>query len=306
MRSLAILAIVVGCYRSEAPPQAPAAKPAPQARHARTASDPLGFLPAGAHVIHLDVVQLRQSAVWARFEPTIMGKAGPVMAQFQALCGFDPLPMIQSVAIGLRGVDTPELGGVFVLRGIQRSQMMPCIEKAVAQQPTVGAIDRGIVTIRGDANEPPVVFAFADARTIVIAAGHGSSPEALRLTLDAGAPLRGSPAFMEMFGRIDLRRAAWFFLDGNSKLFDSMATLGFKPQAVFGSVDLTTGLAAKLFVRLPDPTAAQTLVTTFQSQLGAFQSLVQKLELVAEDSDVVVDLALDDSQLAMLATLLGP
>ena len=308
MRTLALLVLVGSCYRGEPAPTAPPrVKPAPQPRHARTAVDPLGFLPIDSQLVaHLDVVKLRQSSAWPRFEPTILAKTGTVVGQFQALCGFDPLPMIQSIAIGIHGVDTPQLGGVFVVRGLARGALMPCIEKAITQQPTVGSIDRGIVTIRGDANEPPVVFAYADTRTVVLLAGHGSSADALRHLLDAGAPPRGSQAFMDMFGRIDPRRAAWFFLDGNSKMFAQTALMGFKPRGVVGFVDLQSGLTAKIIARMATATEAQTLVATFQSQLTAAQSLVAKLELIAEDADIVVDLALTDDQLVWMSALLAP
>src|SRR5687768_2298173 len=71
MRSLVVLLVAVGCYRAErvAPPE-PGKPVAAPVRHARTAADPLGFLPFDAQLVaHLDNVQLRQSSLWARFEP---------------------------------------------------------------------------------------------------------------------------------------------------------------------------------------------------------------------------------------------
>ena len=310
MRWLVLLA-VVGCYRSEpanpAAPARPAVVPA-EARYARTAADPLGFLPSDAQVVaHLDVAQLRQSALWSRLEPKLMEKAADTLGKFRATCGFDPLSRIHSMAIAMRGLDTPQQGGVIVIRGVPRAEMMPCVEKEVARQPAVGTIDRHrVVTVRGAANEPPVVFAYADARTLVITLGHGSSPQLLRDTLDGGTPLRLSDTFMAMFVRIDPRRSGWFFMNGGSQLFDTASAMGMRPHGIFGSVDVTSGLAAKVVLRMPGPAEAQNLVAMAQSQLAAVQALVAKLDIAAEDADVVIDVALTDDQMTMLANLLGP
>ena len=311
MRSLVILALAAGCYRGAA--TAPA-EPANDARrgtpsHARTALDPLGFLQVDAEMVaSLDVAQFRQSTLWARVEPRLLEKAASTIDEFRSACGFDPLPLIQTVAIGMRGLETPQLAAVLVVRGVPRAQMMPCVHKAVARDPGTGTIDRdGVVSVRGAPNEPPVVFAYADGRTVVMLTGHGASPAALRAVLDRGAPLRGSPAFMDMFGRVDTRRTGWFFLNGNSQLFSSARfPSGFRPRAIFGSADATSGLSAKVVMRMPQASDAQSIVGMVQGQLAAMRSLVAKLDVVAEEADVVIDLALTDDQLAMIAGLLGP
>ena len=309
MRSLVILALAAGCYRGEPVKPAPPAEPQ-RARptHARTALDPLGFLPIDAEAVaYLDVTQFRQSTLWTRLEPRLLEKAASTIDEFRNVCGFDPMPLVQTIAIAMRGIETPELAAVLVVRGVPRAQMMPCIQKAVARDPKTGAIRDGIVTVHGAPNEPPVVFTYVDGRTVVMVTGHGASQTALRHVLDRGAPLRTSPAFMDMFGRVDTRRTGWFFLNGSARMFDSARfPTGFRPRAMFGSADATSGLAAKLVMRMPQPADAQNLVGMVQGQLAALRSLVAKLDVVAEDADVVIDLALTDDQLAMIAGLLGP
>ena len=307
MRALAVLAVVGGCYRSSAPPAAPPAKPALHA-HARTAADPLGFLPVDSELVaYLDVGALRRTTLWARFEPALLAKVGPALEQFRLACAFDPLPQIEHVAIGIRHFSTPQLDGVLVIRGIARTQLTSCMEKVVAAQPTLARIDRGVVLLHPDPGEKPVAFAFADARTLVIFAGEqATTAQALRDVLSGGAALRASEAFMEMYGRIDARRLAWFFLSGRSKIFDGVAALGFHPNAVYGSLDASVGTTAKLFVRMPTAADATNLVTTLQSQLAAVRSLVEKFEVSTDDSDVLFDVAVTEDQLMLAASLFGP
>jgi len=306
MRELAVLA-VVGCYSSSPRPPTPPAKPA-HAPHVRAAADPLGFLPIDAELVaQLDVGALRRTTLWARFEPALLAKAGPTLEQFRLACAFDPLPQIEHVAIGIRYLGTPQPDGVLVIRGIARAQLMRCMDKVVASQPTLATLDRGVVLLRPDPGEKPVAFAFADARTLVIFAGeHAATAQGLRDVLSSGAALRTSEAFMEMFGRIDGKRIAWFFLNGTSKIFDAVATFGFHPHAFYGSLDATVGATAKLFVRMPTAAEATNLVTTIQGQITAVQALVERFEVSTDDLDVVIDVALTEDQLALGANLLGP
>jgi hypothetical protein len=308
MRDLALLALVAGCYTAKAP-LAPTPTPVePVSRHARTAVDPLGFLPIDADlVVSLDTASLRRTALWNRIEPTLMEKAGPTLEQFKVACGFDPVPQIEHVAVGLKNASTPQLEGIVVVGGLSRSQLMGCMTRALRQTPKLARIERNVVLLTTEPGEKPVAFAFADARTLVILASEkAATAQGLRDILDAGAPLRSSEVFMEMFGRLDVRRHAWFFLNGTSKLFDGVGSLGVHPRAVFGGIDMPAGATAKLYVRMPSASEASTLLTMIQSQLAAVQALVEKFEVTVEDVDVVVDIVLTEDQLMLGANLLGP
>ncbi len=299
----AIAAIAASCYQTPAP--APPATVMPENRaHARIASDPLGFLPIDAEVVaHLDAQQLRRSDVWQRFEPMILAKVGPSLAQFQALCGFDPLVTVRRVSVGLKDV-TGNPSGVIVVRGIERSALMGCIDRALAKQPAA-RVDRGIVTVAGTTGEPPTVFGFVDASTLVLLVGRGASAGALRAAFGAGAPLRGSPAFTELHATLETRRPIWFVINGSSKLFDQAAGFGLKPRAVFGSLELSSGLVVDMRMRLETADQAQQVATMAQGQLGAVQGFVSKLEVTAAEADVVVALGMSPEQLETMTGLLA-
>jgi hypothetical protein len=308
MRNVAVLALVAGCYTAQTPPVSTPAPLEPVSRHARTAADPLGFLPIDADlVVSLDTASLRRTALWNRIEPTLMTKAGPTLEQFKVACGFDPVPQIEHVTVGLKNVSTPQLEGVIVVSGLARSQLMGCMTRAIRQTPKLAGIERNVVLLTAEPGEKPVAFAFADARTLVILAGEkAATAQGLRDILDAGAPLRSAEVFMEMFGRLDVRRHAWFFVNASSKLFDSVGALGVHPRAMFGGVDMPAGATAKLYIRMPNASEASTLLALIQSQIAAVKSLVEKFEVTAEDIDVIVDIALTEDQLMLGASLLGP
>jgi hypothetical protein len=308
MRRLAVLALISGCYTA---PAAPAESPAPVAQvsgHARTAADPLGFLPIDADVVvSLDTGALRQTALWSRLEPSFMERAASTIERFRTACGFDPVPQIEHVALGIRHLDTPHKEAVIVVGGIQRSQLMSCVSRAMRSATLSARVERNVVVLAKETDGQPVAFAFADARTFVMLVGdRAAGAQGLRDILDAGAPLRGNEMFMDLFGRVDVRRHAWFYVDGRSKLLEGIGAMGVHPRAIFGGVDMPAGATAKVFVRMPTASEATTLVTMVQGQLAAVRSLVEKLDVTAEDVDVVVDLALTEDQLMVGANLLGP
>jgi hypothetical protein len=217
------------------------------------------------------------------------------------------VPQIEHVAVGLRNASTPQLEGIVVVGGLSRSELMGCMTRALRQTPQLARIERNVVLMTTEPGEKPVAFAFADTRTLVILASEkAATAQGLRDILDAGAPLRSSEVFMEMFGRLDVRRHAWFFLNGTSKLFDGVGSLGISPRAVFGGIDMPAGATAKLYVRMPSASEASTLHTMIGNQLAAVQALVEKFEVTVEDVDVVADIVLTEDQLMLGANLLGP
>ncbi len=309
MRRLAVLAFVASCYTSGRAPATPAPKPVvvqEQPRHVRTAADPLGFLPIDSELVaHVDLAQLRHSALWAQLEPRVMAKIGPTFEQFRTACGFDVLPMVKRIALGMRDLDAPKPSAVVVIRGVDRTRTMACVDKALAGDPKLGSNDHGVVAIATAPGEAPTLFAFADATTLVLVSGPTSTGEQMRHVLDSGSPLRGSEAFSELYGKIDPARAAWFFINGNAKLLATMP-LGFKPRAIYAWFDVASGLVAKLVMRLDDANQAQTLVAMVQSQVPAAQAFVERFEVTADDAEVVVDAALTDEQARTISGLLWP
>src|SRR5204863_6750957 len=117
----------------------------------------------------------------------IMARIQPTIEQFRVACGFDPLQTIQRIAVGMKHLDAGP-ATVLVIRGISRADMMRCVDKAFSQPTKTVTQARGVITVHGDvAGEPSTHFAFADARTMVVAAGTDVTADELRATLDSGA-----------------------------------------------------------------------------------------------------------------------
>lgn len=270
-----------------------------------TLADPLGFLPIDSElVLGLDAAQLRASALWQLLEPRILAQSNGSLELFQARCGFDLVPSIRGVTLGLRNVSADRPEGVIVVAGLDRTKLMACLEDAAKTSPGKVVVDGRVVIFHGDHGRGGAAQ-FVDGSTLVFAIGPAFDRDVFGATLRAGAPLRSSPAFMEMWGRINAGDALWMLINGNAKLLDKAAAMGFRPKAVFGSVSVARGLAANLRVRLDDPATATNLAAMAQGQLGMAASFFDQLEVAADDVDLVVTAAMTDQQVQSLASMLG-
>src|SRR5688572_14144269 len=100
---LAALAVVGGlsaCRRAPGPTTPENKAQAPDFR--ATAEDELGFLPATADMVAgIDMMSLRRSQLWQKFEPMFVSALGDDLTKFRNACGFDPLKTTERITIAL-------------------------------------------------------------------------------------------------------------------------------------------------------------------------------------------------------------
>lgn len=302
MRALLVGAVLCGCYR-EAPAPAPTPH-APIAKPNLAINDPLGFLPVESEVVAVvELRSLRASQLWKRFEPAVLARIKPALDEFKTLCGFDPLVTVRRISVGFRDFGAGKPTGVVVVKGIERDPAMRCMQRMHDGAPTGSAIERGVVTIPAD---PPIAFTFVDGATLVALIGPGASPAGLGAVIARGTPLRGSPQFGELFGKLQLGDPLWFVLDGKSKLFDNASMLSvFRPRAILGSVNVSNGLAVAARVRLDTADEATNVTAMVQGQLGMAATIFEEIAVSAEAEDMVIQIRMTEEQIQAVLTMVG-
>lgn len=289
------------CYRATPPPQQPATRTAPAVKsYARTIADPLGFLPADSDVVgSVDVAQLRASPSWARVEPMLFAEEEEGLANIRASCGFDLVTAINRVSFGARVAGTDQWSAVFVVHGLDRELTLACLRKL-----DTTTVVTGPSTFRGTADEGEVIHGEFVARSALVLYWGAQTPEMLQDVLDSGAPLRSSPESLDLLANVQLRDTAWFVMR-RADAFGDLARLGSKPTAVMASVRVVDGLTATLRSRLATPESAAQLQALAQPQLQVLSGFADKLEVVAEDADVVLRVEMTQAQLDMAASMLA-
>ncbi len=287
------------CYRDRPPGGALENRTAEA--HTAASNDPLAFLPVDAEVVFgLDARQLFASPLWKHFEPRVMPRIARGAQDFQAACGYDPFATVRSVTLGLKVSDSIDgIEGVVVARGLDRDRTMACVDRALSRRGKI-TIEGRFVTVPGDGDAPPMVMAFADAATLVLA----TSRAKLDAALSSGAPLRRSRAFSELWALVDAKQAVWALVNGSARAFDILATTGRRPRAIVGSVALDDGLSLSGRLRLGTADEATQLASLARSQLGPAGSMVERIEIGAEGADVTLRVEMTMGQVDALARMM--
>ncbi|HUS30455.1 MAG TPA: hypothetical protein VMZ53_18225 [Kofleriaceae bacterium] len=303
MRALLLLVAVAGCYREATPASAPPPANKQQPLVApRDVDDELSFLPKESELVFgFDMTTLRTSAAWReQIEPALA--ASSALEKTRKLCGFDPLASITHLSIGARKADAGnEL--VFTLAGGDAQQQIGCLTKQLdgdyAAQP---AGDVTLITKKQD------TFALALApvgrQHILGVSAPGVDAKRVRAQAAIGSPLRASPAFMNLYDKLERGASVWFVLNGASPMFQSFS-LGVRPRYIDGTIVITDRYVWTTRITMETPADASQLATMFRGAANQVKQMVETLE-IREDGEVLhVDVVLTQPQVQTILALLG-
>ena len=310
-RRLLLALLVAACHHDAAAPATPGgggSSTAPVAAAPKKPVSDLALLPIDSEaVIGVDFAQLQQSELWKQYVVPRIGTI-PGLDKFHEVCGFDPLGPLKTITMGLSNLGDKATGRV-VLHGYDRKQAMSCFDKNVGNAEKDGSkitIDGEVARVTSSDGQH-VAFAFVDDATALVIIG----PDAERLdkiqqiaaATDGG--LEASAGFKELYGAIDTHQSMWLLVNGNSQAFQKSAPVGLHMKAFFGSMNVTSGLAADVRVRVGSPDEASNFTSMAKAQLDQLKSYFDKLDVVAEAADIHVSAAMTDAQIKQMLALFG-
>ncbi|MBS1122386.1 MAG: hypothetical protein H6Q90_4614 [Deltaproteobacteria bacterium] len=298
-------------------PKATAEKPAPPAGVPSTSKvsptatgDDLSLLPVDSEVVMgLNFSQLQQSQLFKQFvEPLMMkGDFQTKLNEFKTQCGFDPLQAVKTVSIGMKGIGATKPDGVIVVHGAEKAKVMDCFEKMKAEAKKDAEVTRDgdIIIIKSNKGGDTVAFQFVNDTTALMVMGANATKDGIKAAAAGTSTLKSSAAFVEMYSKINIQDSMWLLMNGNSKAFDKAAAMGFKPKAVFGSLNVTDGLTLDLRMRLDSADQATQIAQMGKSQAAGAASMFDKLDIVSDGADVKVSIALSNAKLQSLIKQFG-
>ncbi len=274
-------------------------------------ADDLSLLPADSDVVvGLNFAQLQQSALWKQFASKLIEKNASELAEFKAVCGFDPMESFKSMSIGLKGVDggkTPD--GAIVIHGPDKAKSMACLtgkgKEELQKKGTEVTIDGDVVVMKN--GDETTAWTFVSNDTVLGVVGASASKDTLLAAAKGTSKLKDSPAFVEMYSKINSKDSLWFLVNGNAAFMQKAALPGGKPKAVFGSINVTDGLTLNLRVRMASADEATSLVTMMKGQTSSPQvkQMFDKLEVSADGTDAKVEVAMSNQKLQQLIGMFG-
>lgn len=277
---------------------------------ASVAADDLSLLPADAEVVFgLNFAQLQQSALWKEYAPKLKEKMSGGLAEVKTTCGFDPLDTVKSVAFGMKGMGEGTPNGVVVVRGPNKASVMACSGKLKAEAAKNGSevtVDGDVVLVK-DKSGTTTAMTFVNDTTMIGVIGERGTKEGVMAAAKGGATLKSSTTFMEMHSKIKPSQSLWLLINGNSPALSKAGAMGVKPEAVFGSLNITDGLSVDMRVRVGTTEEATQLVTMAKGQIGNPQvkSMFDTLDVVADGRDAKLTVVLSNQKLKALVGMVG-
>jgi hypothetical protein len=279
------------------------------------AATDLAVLPSDSElVLGLNFAQLQKSELWKQFAPKIMEKASKDLAEFKAMCGFDPLEKFKSVSMGLKGLDggkTPD--GAIVVHGLEKAQTLACLDKGkaeLAKKGTEVTVDGDVFLMKNKGGET-TAWTFTSNDTMVGIIGTGGTKDGVLAAVKGTAGLASSAKFVEMYKQINTGESVWFLVNGQAPFMAKAQMPGSKPQAIFGSLNVTDGLSLDVRMRMGTPDEAKGMVDMMQGQTNSPQvkQMFDKLEVKTEGNDARIQVAMSQEKLknlvGMFAGMMG-
>ena len=276
--------------------------------------DDLALLPVDSEaVIGINFSQLQQSALWKQYVAPKIATA-PGMDKFKALCGFDPLTSLKSISIGMKNLGGGgDPTGAIVVHGYDKSKAMSCFDKDgvsdVEKDGSKVSIDGDVVMIT-DKSGKQFGFTFVNDTTALAVLGpDATSKDGIKKIAGGGGALKTSPTFVEMFQKINTNDSVWMVLNGSSPAFAKASAMGIKMKALFGSVNVSDGLAVNFRLRLGSPDEATNMVAMAKGQLAQAKQFFDKIDVTSDGADVKFDFAMSkeklQSMVGMMAGMMG-
>ncbi len=286
-------------------------KPAvPNAMSDANGSD-LSLLPVDSEmVIGLNFAQLQTSALWKQFSPKLMDKMSGNLADFKALCGFDPMESFKSMAIGMKnvgGTGTPD--GAMVIHGPDKAKMLACIDKSkakAAEKGTEMTVDGDVVLVKNKDGTTAAITFVNDTTMLATIGSKGTKDGVLEAAKGASA-LKSSATFVDMYSKINTGDSLWMLINGNSPALAKAGAMGVKPKAVFGSLNVTDGLTVDVRIRMGTPEEAKSFVGMAQGQINNPQvkQMFDALDVTNDVNDARISVKMSAAKLQALVGMVG-
>lgn len=260
-------------------------------------------------VIGIDFQSMRKSAVFKKYEPMIMEKAGKGLDEFKTKCGFDPMEKLTGVIMGMQ----PSMGGgleaatVFV-RGFEKGPAIDCIKKAAAEKAAEGKtanIDGDYIEFLEN-GEPKFRTLFIDDSTaLIVMTGEDQFADKAALQAAAAAKegdgLTSSQAFVKLLDEVKTGSSLFMVMNGNAK-FMQQNPLPFKIKAVFAWLNVASGVDGESRIRMEDADAASAMVGFYKMGTEELKKtpagkFLDSVKVSSKGADVVASFKFDQKQI---------
>jgi hypothetical protein len=263
-------------------------------------------------VLGLNLAQARDSKLFQELvmpQITKNAKLQALVEKIKTKCGFDPMTAVSSITLGMKaGGGNPE--GVVVVHGLEKAKALPCVDQMkdeAAEQKAEITRDGDVVLIKGDRPEESSAVTFVDDKTAVVAFGPKGNKAGVLEVAQGKSTLSSSKEFVDMYSRVKTGDTVWLLVNTSAEMVaEALSKLNIKSKALFGSVNVTDGVAIDLRLRVDSEEQAANLAKGMESQAAGFAQFADKVEIDSEKADVRFKVSLTQDKLQTLVRFAGP
>jgi hypothetical protein len=299
--------LLAACKKDDKNGPAPGDKAAESSGGAAAASDDLSYLPVDSEVVlGINFAQVQQSSLWKQFvEPKLMsGDTQRRISEFKTRCGFDPMTSVRSISMGAKDTGTGKPDAVVIVHGLDKAKSLDCVDKSkddLAKEGSEVTRDGDVILIK-DRRGDPIAVSFVNASTAVMVVGPNATTAGIKAVAAGGSTLKSSPKFLEMYKKLNSSDSLWMLING--KLLEK-SPLPIKARSIYGSLNVTDGLAIDLRVQFESPDAATQAANLANGQAKQAQAYVDKAEFTADGAELHAVVAMSSQKLQALISQLG-
>jgi hypothetical protein len=123
--------------------------------------------------------------------------------------------------------------------------------------------------------------------------------------VQAGIPLRSSPAFVELYNKLEPNASVWFIANGASPSLQSIAGMGINPRFIDGTLTVTDRYVGVLRVTFATPDEAQNLAKLSNSVSSQIRAMVETFDVRADGPVARFDIVMTSSQAQTVLGMFG-
>jgi hypothetical protein len=271
--------------------------------------------PADAEMLFgVSFASVRDSAIWNKYRDTLVSNLDDDgdFEDFQEACGFDPFTKLETVMFG---GTTAEDRLVVVVHGFSRDEIRTCGEgMAAKKEEEFTATDEGQFS-HYKVGDEELWVAWVGDRTMLTGPRAETDKAWLEARVAGKDGLAADSGLAQLVeSSVDRGAGVWFGMipSDDSPLGAGMAMTGSQPEAMYGWVAPSDGLAITAGVRFPSAeqaaevlAQAQTMLQMVKLQAGDLGKFVDKAQMSTNDADMVVSISLSEPELTELVDSVG-
>lgn len=273
----------------------------------------LTMIPADSElVLGLNFAQARDSALFRDYVLPRLTKDARLQASIEKIktkCGFDPMTAVTNLTLGLRELASRKGDGVIVVHGLEKAKAMSCVDQMkdeLAQEKVEVTKDGDVLLVKGDRPDETSAITFVDDKTALVVIGPKATKAGVLEAAQGKSALTTSKEFTDMYGRVKTSDTIWMLVNGSAEpVANMLSKLDVKTKAVFGSINMTDGLAIDMRMRVESAEQAETVAKLIGSQVAPFEQMADKLDIKNDGTDVRTQINISAEKLRTLQGMLG-